>query len=262
MYVRILHLLADVRMGALLVELCKEQQARKIRRRRQSNSQSSNSTSDPESDSEEEDDKEYDEPPLDVLTDLFHTLLSSVRIEHAPQVVEKTEMTLTSCLEEYHMSSSVPIPLLDELLLCIAQGPTQWVTKVRKEESKSSSGKKKVTARPVQVEQANPSFTVAAHVLKTSANRISTSIAQLLNGILNGAPHIVDQTQLNMSASTTSREDGDSNMVHDIIYHLHGIIPSSLTTVIGTVSQALSSIEDGQRRKQAVQLLGRLFVGT
>lgn len=101
-YTRILELLAEVKIGVVLVDLAKEQAC------------------------EEQDEEENnDDNALQVLAELFRTVLQSVRNEHPHEVLELVQKTVSACLEEYYDGAVIPIPLLDELLVCIGQGEFQ-----------------------------------------------------------------------------------------------------------------------------------------
>lgn len=97
-YTRILELLAEVKIGVVLVDLAKEQAF------------------------EEEENFDPDDTAISVLADLFRTVLQSVRNEHPREVSELVQKTVSACLEEYYDGAVIPIPLLDELLVCIGQG--------------------------------------------------------------------------------------------------------------------------------------------
>jgi hypothetical protein len=93
-YKRILELLAEVKIGVLLVDLNKAG------------------------------DEETSGEALQVLAELYRTVLQSVRNDHPHEIFEMASKTITGCLEEYYEGSFIPIPLLDELLICIGKGKT------------------------------------------------------------------------------------------------------------------------------------------
>mmetsp|Transcript_5510 Transcript_5510/g.11434 ORF Transcript_5510/g.11434 Transcript_5510/m.11434 type:complete len:1933 (-) Transcript_5510:1750-7548(-) len=160
----------------------------------------------------------------ETLGDLVSTLLTSVRRDHPADVGRDAASSIAAVLEEF--DGSVPVAILDDLLRCIAEGPT-------------------VTEDVVGVlgMQTNPAFMCAAAVLVRTEDRISSSVAGLLNGVLEG--RTVD--------TSLATED-----VHAIIYELHRIVPGMLTTVVGTAAGMLQ-VEDSARRLSVVRLLGRLF---
>jgi hypothetical protein len=83
---------------------------------------------------------------------------------------------------------------------------------------------------------------------------LALPISQLLNGLLQREPYYVEKSTIQCIV-----ENGDSvNEVHQIIYHLHRVAPQVLTTVMGTISNDLTSV-DGDQRLMVVNLLGRLF---
>ncbi len=242
-YLHILQLLAQVKIGVVLVDFTKTLEGSQR------------------------------EEAMEMLAELIRTLLSSVRIEHPPEVGEYAQEAITACLDEYDL---VPISILDEILLTVGQGPTIMVTNPAAVEAAAmtANAKKKGVAvpqtkpPPSQVEQVNPSYVVAASVIRKTVDRQSTPIANLLNGLLNGDPHIVEQSSILVSATTEDDSKAASAPfapktpasadVYAIVYELHRISPQVLTTVIGTVSNSLSSLDTAMRLR-VVQLLGRLF---
>jgi hypothetical protein len=67
-----------------------------------------------------------------------------------------------------------------------------------------------------------------------------------MNGLLNGDIRVMNETQISQDA------------VWGIVFEIHRIAPSVLTTVIGNVAAALQ-VEEAERRLRVVKLLGRLF---
>ena len=286
-YVRILELLADVKIGIVLVELAKQAYD-------QSNGYASTMAQDPlQFDEDVNDGREA----LTVLKELFRTILQSIRLDHPPQVAELSQRALLACLEEYFEGILVPPQLLDELLICIGQGRTVLVTnpalgstfskqQQEQEQVKRGRTKKKIpnpSMPPLQVEQANPAYLVAASVVRKGVYRLSTPIATLLNGLLNGDPRTVQESDLLVHTTedhakaanpkSSSAQDASTLLVLDtpqrqqqtptasvwsVIFELHKVAPSILTTVIGTVANLLTS-PDETKRSLIVQLLGRLF---
>ena len=231
-YVRILDLLATVKIGVCLVDLVKD---------------------------EGEDSQEA----LQVLCELFRTLLNSVRVEHQHEVAELVKETLISCLEEFYEGFSQPIPLLDELLVCVGQGPTVLVVNPQKAAQAQARQKSKKPLPPHQVEQANPSYMIASAVIRKTVDRLSTPIATLLNGLLNNDPRIVAESsilthQQNPMATPQPENQLLTADVWSIIYEIHRIAPTILTTVIGTLTNYLTDPQKDQRI-QVVRLLGRIF---
>ena len=284
-YVRILELLADVKIGIVLVELAK-----------QAHDQSNGYASTMAQDSLQFDEDVNDgREALTVLKELFRTILQSIRLDHPPQVAELSQRALLACLEEYFEGILVPPQLLDELLICIGQGRTVLVTnpalgsafsKQQQEQVKRGHSKNKLpnpSMPPLQVEQANPAYLVAASVVRKGVYRLSTPIATLLNGLLNGDPRTVQESDLLVHTTedhakaanpkSSSAQDASTLLVLDtpqrqqqtptasvwsVIFELHKVAPSILTTVIGTVANLLTS-PDETKRCLIVQLLGRLF---
>jgi len=249
-YFRILELLATVKMGIVLVELTKTA-------------------------------SDDDQLPLETLADLIRTLLHVVRNGHPQEVQVCVQEAVVACLDEYegeHHAHAVPIPLLDELLLCIGQGPTQWVVNPNPQaqlaaaaaaaKNKMSNGK----ISGMMVEEPNPSFLAAASIVQTCINRIATPISQLLNGLLNGDSYVVEQSSIQAVAASVASaserksdpDDADSTLpwpkdsVYTIVYEMLSVSPEVLTTVIGTLSNGLC-VPDTDTRAAVVELLGRLF---
>jgi hypothetical protein len=280
-YYRILELLAHVRMGVVLVEL-----GRAL-----------------------DDNVELSEDPIQLLAQLFHTLLHMLHNDHSTQIHEMVQIAIVACLDEYHVH--VPVPLLDELLLCLAPGPTVWAInpaahqppKQRQQHPKQppppNASAKKATGggglkEPLQIEQPNPSYHVAAKILRATENHLSVSVTHLLVGLLNREPHYTNKSSIDSSLkSTSSRGNGGGAALNDpsslgimsttqpfspaaaststsspssqswstlanIIYELHRVAPRFLTSVIGTVSSGLVSHDDSHRGT-VVDLLGRVF---
>lgn len=303
-YYRILELLANVKMGIVLVELGRSGGGG----------------------GHDDDPSPLSENPVQLLAQLFRTLLGMVHNEHSLHVPEMVQLVVTGCVEEYHRH--VPIPLLDEILLCVGSGPTVWavnpaahgqpsLSSLRQQKKKdpeeaeqesSPASKSKKNAKmlnhpptialssssshnvPLQIEEPNPSYQVAAKILRASENHLATSVSHLLNGLLNGDPHVVASSRIPASLTQRGYEDDDtrlpfaasalspnrvaavssprsklsasksssSSALASIIFELHRIVPSMLTSVIGTVSGGLRS-KDREHKMTVVNLLGRLF---
>jgi hypothetical protein len=278
-YLRILTLLAEVEIGVVLVELAKNYQP------------DHHDDDDSADDDDDDDDAEHhekdkkknssnhnEESPLDLLADLIRTLLHSVRNDHAPQILELVEKAVVACLEEYN--HGMPIKVLDEVLLTIGQGPVIQVTNPaavaarannNNSDNKNSKRSKQQQQQddkkmpPMQVEQSNPSYVAAAGVIRKTLNKTATPIAALLNGLLHNDTHICQQssisadlTELVDNGNNNNNKEQGSTSVWNIVYELHRVAPQILTTVIGTVSNGLTS-SDADLRMAVCQLLGRLF---
>jgi hypothetical protein len=237
LYTRILELLAEVKIGVLLVELQKDG------------------------------DEDTNQEALQVLAELFRTLLHSARNDHPHEVFEMAQKTISGCLEEYYEGYMIPTPLIDELLICIGQGPLVLVTNPAKAAEAAKRKKNSKKLPPHQVEQENPAYVVATAVVRKTVDRLSTPIANLLNGLLNADRRIVDESSILTKPPAESKlsrpQQQDQTAVANvwsIIYEFHRIAPSILTTVIGTLANYLTSPELEQRF-MVVKLLGRLFCG-
>ena len=221
-YERILDLLAQVKIAVILVEMTKEDDGR--------------------------------EEALPVLVDLFKTLLQSVRKEHPLQISELIQQTLCGCLEEFNDGITLPVPLIDELLVCVGQGSRVLVV---------NPAKTPLNKNQPLVEQTNPSFLVASSIIRSSVDRLATPIAAHLNGLLNTDPRLIEESCISthptkeLGKPVTQDQDVSAD-VFNIIYELHRVAPMILTTVIGTLANFLESAQQEQRQ-WVVELLGCLF---
>lgn len=212
-YFRLLDQLARVKIGVVLVELTR--------------------TIDDDNDS-----------ALELLCDLIQTILKVVHMDHPEEVSTNAVKAISACLEEF--DSTLPIPVLDEILQPIAAGPLLMVTNPAAVEAAAlnAKSKKKMKMPPLQIQQKNPSYLVAAAIVRRTVDRLSTPMAAFLNGLWNGDATIVSNI--------------DSSQLSAIIYELHKIAPQILTTVIGTITTSLQSPQV-DKRLEVVKLLGRLF---
>lgn len=193
-------------------------------------------------------DKDENESARETQIDFFHTLLDCLHHEHPTHLIAQVRDAIVASLEEYD-GVAIPIALIDELLKCIGQGPTCTIVDP-KAGPKRSKRNGKLPERQVK----NPSFIAASGIIQKLMNRLALPISQQLNGLLQREPYYVGKSTIQCIA-----EDGDSvNEVHQIIYHLHRVAPQILTTVMGTISNDLSS-PDPEQRLMVVKLLGRLF---
>jgi len=255
-YLRILQLLAEVNIGVVLVDLAKDFGENVL----DDADGGENEVSPAQSESDS---------PLELLCELFRTLLQSLRVQHPNEVMEFTQKVISGCLGEYQIGSgiSVPLPLVEEILMCIGQ-PKVYTTNPAAlqppAESTTGSGRKRkaTLAVPMQMEHTNPAFVVAAQIVRKHNASLSTPVSNLLNGLINGEPHIVQRSSI-----IADEEDCDGIgeqqqagvvSVWDIVYELGKHADSYLTTVIGTVSAKLLS-EETSKRHQTVKLLGKLF---
>ena len=121
---------------------------------------------------------------------------------------------MSACIEE--SNNNVPVPVLENILLCVVAGPVVYVTNPAAVEAASrssqirnkSDGKQKSAEKknepPIQVHQTNQSYVVAANVVQRTEDRVSTPVTTLLNGLLNRKQHIVEQTQMMCNPTATS----------------------------------------------------------
>lgn len=235
-YFRILEQLSEVKIGVVLVDLVRTEQAPHA---------------------------------LETLCELIKTILTCVHVDHPPEVGQHAEAAVAACVEEFE--GNIPNPVLDELLLPVGSGPVTYVIDPKSKENP-----------PAQIQQTNPSYLVAAKVLRKTEDKISSPIANLLNGIFCGDPKTLESTSLSAEDLTESppsssgkkkKKGGNKDTssptlnftkevgagdVYSIAYELHRITPMILTTVIGTVASDLTNT-DVDKRWQATKLLGRLF---
>ena len=258
-YMRILELLAVVKIGAVLVDLAKDLGDSAL-----------------EKDEDEEDNLPANvlvDSPLELLCELFRTLLQSLRTSHPNEVAEYSQKAISSCLEEYHGGSgvSVPLPLVEEILLSVGQpkilatNPAVLLTPAQQQRSAGKKNDKAATppSIPLQVELNNPSYIVAVAIVRKHLDSLSTPVSNLLNGLINGEPHIVQRSSILADDEDDDNDDkqhasGGVVDVWTIVYELGKVAPSILTTVIGTVSTCLTCPEASKRHK-TVKLLGKLF---
>lgn len=233
-YIRILNLLAVVKIGVVLVDLAKNYG--------------------------HDNDYDIDDNPVELLAELFQTTLQSLRPIHSTAVSDLVYKMITSCLEEYYGGIAVPFPLVEEILISVGSGPTLFVTNPAMQSTASNKKGKKVKKtpqQPLQVEKPNPSYWVASKVIRHNLDGLSTPIANLLNGLINGEARVVQRSSISAEEDRDEGNNENETDVWTIIYEVGKISPSVLTTIIGTVTNCLTS-EDGKRHK-AVELLGKLF---
>jgi len=238
---------------------------------------------------------------LQILTELFRTLLQSVRNEHPTEIFDFCQKTLTSCVEEFFESIILPVPILDELLVCIGQGPRVLVLQQQQtrsketNESRTKRGRKRNadgTTPPalVAVQQNNPSYMVASAVVRASVDRLSTPIATLLNGLVNSDPRSIGQSIISNHScddggteESVKKKNGVAQEVLDMVNRLgrpqrqqqdiHGTsnvysvileLHRVAPAILTTVFGNLSShvdTTDVAQRMLVVQTLGKLFAG-
>lgn len=216
---------------------------------------------------------------LDVLCELFRTLLGSVRTGHPPEIADYSQKALVACVEEFFdNSATVPVPILDELLFCIGQGPrvlvlhqpqqltnqgpssatTQQTQKNNKRQLPGSGTKEVVGAPPVKVAVNNPSFMVATAVLRRSVERLSHPIASLLSGL-------VDSSHRQMAESTISNllednEEDANNSDDDGVQADDAAVEDEATTPAkkakgGKASKKRNSKAENRRKNKLQRLL-------
>lgn len=190
---------------------------------------------------------EGDDAAGEVLQDFVHTCLHAVRREHTTQLVDLVQEAVAVCLE-YYANHHIPIKLLEELLLAIGQGPSQPVTRLVERKGKMI---------PTSVPEFNPTYRVAAMIIRKQADRLATPLASLLNALVNGDTMVMEQTTIPHLAEDTEQDDVPD--VYTIIFHLHSVAPIVLTTVLGTVASHLLS-PSVPIRVASTKLLGKLLV--
>jgi hypothetical protein len=179
---------------------------------------------------------------LEVLVEFLHTLLHSIRHKHSSAVMDLAQEAIGVCLDEYHQASlSVPVVLLDELLLAVGQGPTTQITELHPE-----------TKLPQSVAVPNPTHRIAAALLQAQVH-LQMPVSQLINGLLTNDTLALEQSSIS--------KDSEAETVHlyKIIYHLYTVVPQCLTTVLGTLAQDLSS-DDTPQRQAVTYWWGKLLL--
>jgi len=168
---------------------------------------------------------------LQTLTELFRTLLQSVRNNHPSEIFDFCQKALTSCVEEFFESTILPIQIIDEILVCIGQGPHVLVLQhkqqkkvlqhISTDDNNNKKGRKgrnnkrtasaivttAHTAAVVYVQQNNPSYMVASAVVRATMERLSTPIASLLNGLVNSDPRSIDKSTILNHVVCENNED-------------------------------------------------------
>jgi len=103
---------------------------------------------------------------------------------------------VAACVDEF--DATIPTALLDELLICIARGPNP------------STDLAEANVTPAST----PSYMCAYNVIKRCEDRLSTPIANLINGLLNNDSRYTSETQISQDA------------VWGIVFEIHRIAPS------------------------------------
>ncbi|KAL3919926.1 MAG: hypothetical protein SGILL_003509 [Bacillariaceae sp.] len=238
-YYRILDLLAEVKIPVLLVDLYKVNDDKDRRRRNKKKKKSSRRRqlqasqdtldtisempSDSDDDSSDEDDhhtaNQTSQEALQVLTNLFRTLLGSVRNEHPREILDYCEKIMTSSIQEFFDTSVLPVPILDELLLAVGQGRTVLVLQQPQQQQPQQTKSKRRGAKkappagaPVYAPQLNPSYLVASAVVRHNVERLCAPIATLLNGLVNNDARSIGESTL----TTQLEEYRDSSDASDL----------------------------------------------
>jgi hypothetical protein len=224
------------------------------------------------------------EDALEVLRELVEVLLDCVHVDHSQDIVQLAADAIAACVEEF--DGGVPIPILDEILKCIGTGSVVQVTNpdfikasaVLAHVKKKKKDKESVKLPNRFVVQTNPSYMVAKRVIEKTLDRISTPVANLLNGLLDGDANVIKDSDIVCDPPMERNKGGGSDAlggdldgdekendgsesavdVWTIVYELHKIAPGILTTVIGTVASSLKH-SDFNKRFRSTRLLGRLF---
>ena len=220
------------------------------------------------------------EEALEILRELIEVLFHCVHIDHSTEITLHASSAISACVEEF--DGGVPIPILDEILKCIGAGPVVHVTNpefvkvsakvaaIKRKKGKSKQGDKELKLPARYISQTNPAYVIAEKVIRKTVDRISTPIANLLNGLLNGDPHVIKHSDISCDipmdtvkgkgsvVESMDAETTDSDDVWTVVYELHNVSPQILTTVIGTVAADLKHVDE-EKRLKVTRLLGRLF---
>ncbi len=119
-YHRLLELLSEVKIGVVLVELTKTL---------------------------EEDSSPSRSEALELLADLLRTILTCVSVDHPPDVADHAVIAVSACLDEFE--GTLPIPVMDEVLMCIGAGPVVMVTNPAAVEAAARNAKIKGGKSPI-----------------------------------------------------------------------------------------------------------------
>ena len=222
---RILEQLSEVKIGVVLVDIIRTESIdiRRSSTGTKNHKKSKKSGGKRSSISDDDDDFSVDEDAnglnvaadaQEVLCDLLRALLTCVRPDHPPEVASHAELAIVACLEEFE--GGVPYRVLEELLVCVGRGPIVWVTNpafaggtataaVPPSSAVASSSSAALVLPPARIQVTNPSYLVAARVLRRAEDKISSPIAALLNGLLAGDPTIVGSTTLSTEDSEAKK---------------------------------------------------------
>lgn len=180
LYLHILQQLAEVKIGVVLVELCRMGEAEAGEMLKEVSA------------------KAFSAPNIKLLfshpttphiitphptTQLLSTLISVVNKEHSQEIMNYSVMAISACVDEF--DATIPTFVLDVLLLPISKGPTGPST------SKAASA----TPSPL------PSYLTCYNVLRRCEDRLSSPIASLLNGLLSSDTRIINDTEVRPNES-------------------------------------------------------------
>lgn len=185
-----------------------------------------------------------DDESLELLVDLVHTLLNSLRHDHSAELNELVRAIVCGTLEEFCSNSvRVPIRILDELLTSLVHGPKVHILADHAGPSRSKKGLPKVLVT-------NNTYVAAASILRQLLNKLAQPVSDLLNGLLNSQTFYMEQSNIHC--------DGSHSEIYQIVFELHRVAPQILITVLGTVCHGLET-SDHSVRLATTALLGKLF---
>ncbi|KAL3823061.1 hypothetical protein ACHAXA_011113 [Cyclostephanos tholiformis] len=201
----IIEQLSELKIGAVLVDLINTEGGCCGGDRRGRGKGKGKKSSDEGGDDDVSDDDDADvgiaNDALEVLCGLVRALLNCVRPDHPPEVLAHASSAVAACLEEF--VGGIPHQVLEELLLCVGRGPVVWVTNPAfagtapgRAADASTGTTVALPPPPARIQQTNASYMVAARVLRRAEDKISSPIAALLNGLLEGDAGIVGRTSL------------------------------------------------------------------
>jgi len=195
----------------------------------------------------DEDDDDDDDDGLTfraVLSNWFATLLSAVRPDQSSAWHSLVVRTLSPVFDEYenHPKARIPAAILEELLTALGTGPT--ILKL----VPGSTAKNK----PTSVPQSNPTYNVAATLLKQHAELLAPALSN----------HCLQQWQ---DSSTTTRldnapptEESDNTNLYTIIPYMINVVPQVLLPAMTPTLVDRLGHMDAAVRKATCRMWGRI----
>jgi hypothetical protein len=168
-----------------------------------------------------------------MLQGLIGAILHGVQKDHPPELGSQAIKAIVSCLIEFETTIPIPTGVLDELLLAIGSGSVCWVP--NPEHDVQVVAKKKKEKLPEKgVKQWNRAYLIAAYVICFAEHKVSSHVAELLNGLLRGDESVVNESRIGCMDSEEWRVKKRGSIVaaakeevnvYSITYELHRIAP-------------------------------------